>query len=52
MKKILSLPILSMMGHPVRSIEALGLIEAILADDQKALHGVADQRGDDHAEGW
>ncbi|HUR29864.1 MAG TPA: gamma-glutamyltransferase [Saprospiraceae bacterium] len=43
---------LTAMGHPLRSIEALGLIEAILIDGQGPLHGVADQRGDDHAAGW
>lgn len=43
---------LKAMGHEVKPIESIGLIEAILVDSQGLFHGAADPRGDDHACGW
>ncbi len=43
---------LSARGHHLRSIERIGLVEAIWMDDEGVLHGVADPRAEDHASGW
>jgi len=43
---------LDSMGHHLRPIEVLGLMEAIYMDVNGLLHGAADRRGDDHASGF
>ncbi|MEP6793551.1 MAG: gamma-glutamyltransferase, partial [Saprospiraceae bacterium] len=43
---------LSQMGYTLKSLEALGLIEAIIVDDNGILHGAADHRSEDHAAGY
>lgn len=39
-------------GHKIRDIKSIGLVDAILVDQNGRLEGGADPRGDDHAEGW
>ncbi|MEP6646170.1 MAG: gamma-glutamyltransferase [Saprospiraceae bacterium] len=43
---------LTAMGYKVKSIEALGMVEAILIDAFGTIHGSADHRGDAHAAGY
>ncbi len=43
---------LQSMGHSLKEVERIGLIEAIYVDDKGILHGAADRRSDDHASGW
>jgi gamma-glutamyltranspeptidase/glutathione hydrolase len=43
---------LTSMGYKFRTVEKLGMVEAIMIDDQGVLHGAADRRGDDHASGF
>ncbi|MGB3077468.1 MAG: gamma-glutamyltransferase [Saprospiraceae bacterium] len=43
---------LSKMGYKLKPLEALGLIEAVMVDDQAILHGAADHRSEDHAAGY
>jgi gamma-glutamyltranspeptidase/glutathione hydrolase len=43
---------LTSMGYKLKPIEGIGLIEAIMIDEQGMIHGAADHRGDDHASGW
>ena len=39
-------------GHTLKPISSIGLIEAILIDQNGTAHGAADRRGNDHAAGW
>ena len=43
---------LKMMGHKMRDIRSIGLVDAILVTKDGKLEGGADPRSDDHAEGW
>ncbi|HZV68138.1 MAG TPA: gamma-glutamyltransferase [Saprospiraceae bacterium] len=43
---------LTKMGYKLRALEALGLIEAVMLDNDGVLHGAADRRSDDHAAGY
>lgn len=43
---------LESMGHKLRAIRGIGLVDAILVRTDGSLEGGADPRGDDHAEGW
>lgn len=43
---------LETMGHKMREIKYIALVDAILVKGNKTLEGAADPRGDDHAEGW
>jgi gamma-glutamyltranspeptidase/glutathione hydrolase len=43
---------LNSMGHQLKSVEYIGMIDAIYIDQNGRLHGAADRRGDDHAAGW
>jgi len=43
---------LESMGHKIRSISSIGLVDAIRVRPDGGLEGGADPRGDDHAEGW
>ena len=43
---------LESMGHKLRAIRGIGLVDAILVRPDGSLEGGADPRGDDHAEGW
>jgi gamma-glutamyltranspeptidase/glutathione hydrolase len=43
---------LEAMGHRIREVDRIGLIEAIGVDARGIMTGVADPRGDDHASGW
>jgi gamma-glutamyltranspeptidase/glutathione hydrolase len=40
------------LGHNLKPISQIGLIEAILVDTNGIMHGAADSRSDDHAAGW
>ena len=42
---------LNEMGHQLREVHQIGLVEAISVDEQGIMHGAADKRGDDHAAG-
>lgn len=43
---------LRMIGHKMRDIRSIGLVDAILVTKDGKLEGGADPRSDDHAEGW
>lgn len=43
---------LERMGHSLKPVDYIGLVDAILIDDQGLYSGAADARGDDHAAGW
>ncbi len=43
---------LSRMGHQFSSLDYIGMIEAIMIEEDSLLHGAADRRGDDDAKGW
>ncbi len=43
---------LESLGHKMRTIRSIGLVDAILVRPDGSLEGGADPRGDDHAEGW
>ena len=43
---------LEAMGHRIREVDRIGLVEAITVDARGVMTGVADPRGDDHASGW
>ena len=40
------------LGHKLRDIKSIGLVDAILVMKNGKLEGGADPRSDDHAEGW
>src|SRR5690606_24072051 len=43
---------LEAMGHRIRQVDRIGLVEAIAVNASGVMTGVADPRGDDHASGW
>lgn len=43
---------LVLMGHKLRNINSIGLVDAILVEANGKLQGGADPRGDDHAAKW
>lgn len=43
---------LEAMGHKLREIKGIGLVDAVLLRMDNKLEGAADPRGDDHAQGW
>jgi gamma-glutamyltranspeptidase/glutathione hydrolase len=43
---------LEAMGHRIKEVDRIGLVEAITVDARGIMTGVADPRGDDHASGW